>query len=71
MLRVVQDEYLFVINVIKARSLHSETIYLVQTTFSKKINVRNKEKKPGNNKFVDNYPVKNTNLMYISHVECL
>lgn len=43
MLRVVQDEYLFVINVIKARSLHSETIYLVQTTFSKK----NKFKKQG------------------------
>lgn len=50
MLRVVQDEYLFVINVIKARSLHSETIYLVQTTFSKKkINVKNKKKKPENN----------------------
>lgn len=43
MLRVVQDEYLFVINVITARSLHSETIYLVQTTFSKK----NKCKKQG------------------------
>lgn len=72
MLRVVQDEYLFVINVIEARSLHSETIYLVQTTFSKKkINVKNKEKKPVNNKFVNNYPVKDTNLMYISHVECL
>lgn len=71
MLRVVQDEYLFVINVIKARSLHSETIYLVQTTFSKKNKCKKQGKKPVNNKFVNNYPVKDTNLMYISHVECL
>lgn len=42
MLRVVQDEYLFVINVIEARSLHSETIYLVQTNSKK-----NKCKKQG------------------------
>lgn len=71
MLRVVQDEYLFVINVIKARSLHSEPFILFRLHLVKKINVKNKEKKPVNNKFVNNYPVKDTNLMYISHVECL
>lgn len=71
MLRVVQDEYLFVINVIKPGHFTWEPFILFRLHLVKKINVRNKEKKPVNNKFVNNYPVKDTNLIYISHVECL